>query len=251
MRIVHQVKNVIIYECDTDQELIKTIGDQMIALINSHDHGSIAISPWNTPVSLFTYLIDNYKNNKTCYKHISFYMIDEVACTNHNEHKNNFQTFLNTKFFDLINVKNKNIHSPLDYSEDYEYSRYDRVIWQANSLDLLVISIDSNGELNFLNQDTNVNSLTHVLKISDERTKNRFVSEFNYDKDHIPEYVISMGLRSILNAKRIIVIAKGKKKAQVIKKLKEGKIIDKYTCTQLLNHRDVSVYVDKDASSLL
>ncbi|WEK82807.1 MAG: 6-phosphogluconolactonase [Mycoplasma sp.] len=250
MRILSQVKNTLIYECESDQELIKTIGDQMIALINSHDHCLIAMSPWNTPVPLFRYLTDNYNRNKTCYKHISFYMIDEIACDDKNS-KLNFRSFMYKNFFDEINVKCKNIHSPIDYSEDHEYSRYDRAIWQANSIDLLVISIGEKGELNFVNHETNLNSLTHVVKINDDKTRCKFNTEFNYPHDALPEYIVTMGIRTILNANRIIAIARGKRKAEAIKKIMSGEVDDNYACTQLLNHRDVSIYIDEAAGSLL
>lgn len=249
MKIIAKYHNVVVYEYEHEDELAKAVGDQIITLVNSHDeHCLIGLTPWMIPSSIFTYLIQDHQINKTNYKNVKFFHVDELVLNEDKyQHVVNFTDQLKINLFDYINYKNKNIYYPSEHSGDHEYSRYDRTIWQLGCLDLVILNIGNHGELGLNNPtNSNINSLTHVIRLSNDNLA-RLKKEQQLKKEQLPEYAITMGIRSIFGAKRIILIANDIETGKIIKEVLNNNYEKPCSLSMLINHHDVSIYVDRSA----
>ena len=129
------------------------------------------------------------------------------------------------------------------------YLKYDEEIKQNGGIDYQILGIGSNGHIAFNEPGTSFESNVHKveLKESTRIDNSRFFNSLN----EVPTSAITMGLKSILRAKRIILIATGVHKAEAIKHLFEGKEDINWPVTILNRHKNVTIFCDKEAASLL
>ena len=121
-------------------------------------------------------------------------------------------------------------------------------------MDLLLLSLGHNSvikEIDLAREDYSDLDLTHLVKLTDEM-KNEIIKEQHLDKEvEIADCLITIGVRTALNSKHIIISAKGNKCAQKIKSLASGVSNVKFSISKLLTHRDLRIYMDKDAAKLI
>ena len=118
-----------------------------------------------------------------------------------------------------------------------------------NPQDLQLLGIGSNGHIGFNEPGTSFDSTVHVIRLKEETRQDN--ARFFNTIDEVPHFAITMGIKDILRAKKILLVASGKNKAMAIKEMLEGKIREDVPCTILQNHPDVVVVLDKEAASLI
>jgi len=141
--------------------------------------------------------------------------------------------------------KFKNTHIPNGMAEDLEdeCARYESLL-QKNPLDIQLLGVGENGHIAFNEPGTAFESVTHVAKLTDSTLNVN--SQYFENDEKIPNTALTMGISSITNAKKLIMIAFGEKKRAAITKLLEGKVSTEWPITKLLHHNDVVVITDLD-----
>ena len=153
--------------------------------------------------------------------------------------------------FDHVNIKPENIHIPNGNPENLEEEckKYDKLIEAKGGIDLQVLGIGQNAHIGFNEPDIKFEATTHKVKLDEETIKAN--SRFFENEEDVPKYAISMGIKTIMLAKKIILLASGKNKAEAIYKAVYGSVRPDAPASILQLHQDVVVIVDKDAPSLL
>ena len=136
----------------------------------------------------------------------------------------------------------------VDDYEDYA-KKYDDLILKSGGIDLLILGIGSDGHIGFNQPGTPFDSLTHIADLAQSTIIDN--SRLFNNVDAVPKKAATMGLKSIMNAKKIVLIATGKNKANAIKGLFLGEKNEQMPCTILRDHKDCTIYVDDDAYSLV
>ena len=155
---------------------------------------------------------------------------------------------MNHNLFDHIDINKENTHVPSGTGDYEELAKeYDEKIAQAGGIDLQILGIGSDGHIAFNEPGTPFNSLTHVAELAESTIQDN--SRFFNSIDEVPTKAVTMGLASIMKAKKIVLIATGLNKADAIKGLLLGFITEQLPCSVLRNHPDVTIYVDRDAYS--
>lgn len=126
---------------------------------------------------------------------------------------------------------------------------YDAAIAEAGGMDLLVLGIGMNGRIGFNEPATPFDSFTHIQKLTDV-TKAEFVPFFG-SADEVPEEGVTMGIKTIMAARKIILIASGEEKADIIHKIVCGKTVTYVPASMLQLHLDTTLYLDEAAASKL
>ena len=117
-------------------------------------------------------------------------------------------------------------------------------------IDLQILSFGENGHIGFNEPNTDFSLRTHVVKLTDEKRKEK--SKIFGSLDKTPEYAITQGIQSILEAKEVIAIAKGKGKAKAVNGLVNGVYTQKSPITSLIVHPGkVTLFTDEEAGSLI
>ena len=134
-------------------------------------------------------------------------------------------------------------------SAEEECLRYEQVIDSVGPIDLQILGIGKNGHIGFNEPGTDSNSLTHVVELvaSTRESNARFFPSI----DEVPTHAITMGIKSILKSKKIILMASGKNKAEAVKTLLSKDVNESFPASILWNHDNVTLIVDRDAYELV
>jgi len=153
-------------------------------------------------------------------------------------------------FFGKVDIQRKNVSIPESRPKNEErYCKaYEARIKRAG-LDIAVLGIGQNGHIGFNEPGTSFESRTHVAKLA--KSTIRANSRFFKSEKHVPKKAITCGLKTIMRAKKIVVIAFGKKKARAVRNALEGRVSEKVPASIMQRHRNAVFVLDKEAASLL
>lgn len=226
-------------------EIYTNAANQIVDLIKSKPNAILGLATGGTSVGLYDALVKAYKDKRVSFNQIKTFNLDEyypIEVTN----PQSYRYFMDYHLFNNVDIDKSNTFFP---SID-NYQTYDQLIASNGNIDIQILGLGSNGHIAFNEPGTSFDSLTHIVQLAQSTIKDnaRF---FNNDISLVPTQAISMGLKSIMNAKKIILIATGKNKANAIKKLMEGDVNIDLPVSILKNHSDVTIYLDKEAASLL
>ena len=163
------------------------------------------------------------------------------------ENEKSYRYFMDKNLFDKVNIDKKNTHVPNGQAPNpkAECQRYDALIKELGGIDLQVLGIGKNGHIGFNEPADELVAGTHLtaLKKSTIEANSRF---FEREKD-VPKHALTMGMASILEAKKIVLLISGKPKHKALAALLDDKITTQIPATLLKMHRDVTVICDKEA----
>ena len=158
-----------------------------------------------------------------------------------------YRYFMNEHLFNKKPFKESYVPNGKAEDLEAECRHYDQII-SENPIDVQILGIGQNGHIGFNEPGTPFDTSTHVVKLT-ESTINANKRNFENVND-VPTHALSMGIGSIMKAKKIILLAYGKAKAEAIKGMVEGEITPDLPASVLQNHPDVVVIVDEEAASL-
>ncbi|CAM3264255.1 glucosamine-6-phosphate deaminase [Filibacter tadaridae] len=156
---------------------------------------------------------------------------------------NSYAYFMNEHLFDKKKFKETHIANGLADDLDEECASYEAML-NENPLDIQLLGVGENGHIAFNEPGTPFDSVTHVAELTDSTLGVN--SQYFENDEAIPETAITMGIQSITNAKKLILLAFGEKKRAAISKLLEGTVTTEWPITKLLEHKDVTVITDLD-----
>lgn len=237
-----------IHVYDTVDEVSQKAFEVILEVVKSGPV-TLGLATGSSPVGMYARMVKDHEQNGTSYKHVTTYNLDEYVGLPKG-HTQSYLTFMNENLFDFVDIERKNIHMPSAHTEDIKADAlaYSKAVLAAK-VDLQVLGVGSNGHIGFNEPGTPFNSITHVVALKDETRQDN--ARFFNDLSEVPEYAVSMGITEIMAAKKILMIATGKKKAVAIRSMVKDPISTDSPCTILQNHPDVTLVLDKEAASLL
>ncbi|HHW56085.1 MAG TPA: glucosamine-6-phosphate deaminase [Clostridia bacterium] len=210
----------------------------------------LGLATGSTPLGMYKYLIEMYKKGEIDFSNVVTFNLDEYIGLSP-DHPQSYHYFMYENFFNHINIKKQNIYIPNGVAEDLEEEckRYEEEIEKAGGIDLQILGIGVNGHIGFNEPDESIDTKTHVVALTEETIDAN--KRFFKSADEVPRKAITMGLGSIMKAKKIILLASGKNKAKAIKETIKGKLTTNVPSTVLALHPDVTIIIDKEAASLI
>jgi|SRR5690554_1449010 len=234
---------------ENKKELFENLAKKYVDAINKNPNIKLGLATGSTPVPLYAALIKDHQVNKTSYKDVSTFNLDEYIGLSEG-HEQSYRTFMNKTFFNHIDIKLTNTHIPSGSAKDLklEAKAYDELL-KENQIDIQLLGIGTNAHIGFNEPGSDFDSETIIVDLAKE-TKDANVRFFS-SMDEVPTKAITMGIGSILKAKKIILVATGSNKAKAIKNTIEGKVTTDVPASILQKHPNVEIYLDKDAAKLL
>lgn len=164
------------------------------------------------------------------------------------EHEGSVHSYMKNNLFDGAGFNESNIFYPCLCSEDEnELKEYDEQISAAGGIDLMILGIGINGSIGFNEPATPFESYTHAQLLTD-KTKKLVAEDFG-GAENVPEKGVTMGIKTIVSAKYIDLIAAGEEKADAVHKIVYGKTIPFVPASMLQIHMNLNLYVDSAAAS--
>lgn len=228
-------------------DIAKDIADKIVSLIKTKERPVLGLATGSTPLPLYEELIKRYKEGEVSFKNVKTFNLDEyIGLDDLNDQS--YRYFMNHNLFSHIDIDLNNTYVPNGLIKDEDPSYYDKMIKEAGGIDIQVLGIGTDGHIAFNEPGASFDSLTHIEALKESTIKDN--SRFFVSIDDVPRYAITMGLKSIMNAREIVLIATGKTKAKVISELKKGIISNDLPASILNKHNNVTIYVDEEANSL-
>lgn len=236
--------------CKDYDEVSKKAASIVIEEINKNPELKIGLATGSSPIGLYNNLIEAYQKNKISFKDVVSYNLDEYIGIDRS-HPQSYYSFMHEHLFKHIDIQDEHIHIPnnditrLDHlAEDYNK------ILRENQLDVQILGIGTNGHIGFNEPGTPLGNETFIVTL-DEQTRMDNSRFFNNNIDEVPKFAITMGIKNIMYAKKILLIASGKEKAKVIHKMIKGKVSKSLPASILQLHPDCTVIIDENAASKL
>lgn len=229
------------------EELSKTAANIIKDEIAKKPNLVLGLATGSTPEGMYRELIRLHKEEGLDFSQVTTFNLDEYVGID-KDHPNSYHYYMKTTLFDHINIDPNNTFIPDGKAENPEKycKEYDRLIEEKGGIDLQVLGIGENGHIAFNEPDEALNVGTSVVNLTESTIQAN--SRFFDSIDQVPKTAMTMGIGSIMKAKKIILLANGKKKANAIKELlKQDKITTKLPASILLLHPDVTVIVDEEA----
>ena len=232
------------------EEMSQKAADIIIELLKKKPNAVLGLATGSTPLGLYKILIAKYKEGLISFKDILTYNLDEY-CDIPKEHEQSYFTYMNKNLFDHIDINKNNTHLPKGEGDSKLNSdNYEKELNEIK-IDIQLLGVGSNGHIGFNEPGTDFNLGVHEVVLTENTIKDnaRF---FENDINKVPKKAITMGIKNILDAETIILIANGKNKANAIKNIMSG-VVDKNIPASALNLHKGKVYVivDKDAGCML
>jgi len=231
------------------EEIYESIKDEIRGLLRKKPDAILGLATGSSPIGVYDALIKAYKEGDIDFSGVTTFNLDEYVGIPE-DHPQSYHYFMNEHLFKHVNILKSKTHVPstIKESEDY-YQNYDQKIKDRGGIDFQILGIGSNGHIAFNEPGTDFDTLTHEVELKESTIKDN--SRFFNSIDEVPTKAVSMGLKSIMNAKHIVIIITGSNKAEALKRLMSKEVTTDLPASILVKHPSVTIYADKDAASLL
>lgn len=231
------------------QEVSRKAADIIIELMKENQEAKLGLATGSSPLGLYQNLIKAYQNNEITFKHITTFNLDEYVGIPR-EHPQSYFSFMRENLFNHVDINFDQVHIPEnDLSKIDTIAKDYNKLLRKNRIDLQVLGIGSNGHIGFNEPGTPFTNETFIVTL-DERTR-KDNSRFFGDINHVPKQAITMGIKNIMQAKHILLIASGKEKSQAVYQMIHGEITPEFPASILQMHPHCTVIIDEDAGELL
>lgn len=210
----------------------------------------LGLATGSTPVGIYRELIAMHQRGELDFAQVTTFNLDEYYPIAP-EHPQSYHYFMYDNLFNHINIKPENIHLLNGTADpiEVECANYEQMITAAGGIDLQLLGIGVNGHLGFNEPNTHLNAQTHLIDLLEETIQVN--SRFFQSVSEVPRQAVTMGIGTILKARRIVLIASGRNKAAAIKKTIQGFVTPECPSSFLQTHPDVTVFLDPEAAALL
>ncbi len=238
--------NVLVY--DNDEQIGIAAGNYMCGQILAKPNSVLGLATGSTPLKPYGHMIKLFKAGAVDFSKVTTFNLDEYCNLDVND-KNSYHTFMYENLFNSINIPRENIHFLDGNSDDLEREcrEYEKRIKEAGGIDIQLLGIGSNGHIAFNEPSDSFQRWSHVVELKESTIKDN--SRFFNSIEEVPTRAVTMGIGSIMQAKRILIIATGENKADAIKQLIDGNVTPKCPASVLQFHTDVTLMLDTGAAS--
>ena len=237
--------------CTPDYDSMSRKAASIIAsLVVMEPDCTLGLATGSTPIGLYKELIARCASGELDFSAVKSVNLDEYVGLS-GEHDQSYRYFMNTNLFDHINIDKANTNVPNGLAEDAdaECERYETVMDSLGPIDLQLLGMGHNGHIGFNEPDSHFPLTTHAVDLQ-ESTINANARFFE-SIDDVPRRALTMGIGSIMKAKRILVVVSGKDKAPIVKRAFSGPVTPEVPASILQMHPDVTLVGDEAALSEL
>ena len=239
-----------IYAAENYEEMSERAARIIAAQVILKPECVLGLATGSSPIGTYKGLVDRYKAGKISFAGVTTVNLDEYKGLS-GAHDQSYRYFMQHNLFDHIDVRPECTHVPNGLAEDAEAecARYDAFVRSLGCADLQLLGVGRNGHIGFNEPDDHFTCGCHVVNLTESTIQaNR---RFFDSEDDVPRQAISLGIGSIMNARRILLLATGADKAEAIRNAVYGDINPRTQASILRTHSNVIFLLDKAAAGLL
>jgi len=210
----------------------------------------IGLATGSTPGLLYAELRQQHEEKGLDFSGITSFNLDEYVGLD-SDHPSSYRYFMQQALFDHVNIKSDRVHLPNGMSDDVPSTcvDYEKSISAAGGIDLQVLGLGSDGHIGFNEPSSSLASRTRIKTLTQETREDN--AHFFNSADEVPRHCITMGIGTIMEARKIVLLAFGKQKAAAVQQVVEGAMSAMWPATILQMHPSVVVLLDEAAAASL
>ncbi len=211
---------------------------------------NLGLATGSTPEGMYSEIVKMYQTGIVDFEKVTSFNLDEYIGLGKDSDQS-YIYYMQKNFFNHVNIALSNINIPNGLAKDIEKEclNYEEKISKAGGIDLQILGIGRNGHIGFNEPDLKFEAWTHVVQLDEKTIQDN--SRFFDSIEEVPKLAISMGVKTIMHAKKIVLLASGEEKAEAVYKMIYGKIIPELPASVLQLHPNVTVICDEAAAKLL
>ena len=230
-------------------ELAVCCADIFTLLMTAKKNCVLGLATGTSPVKTYRELIRRYEAGQISFADVTTFNLDEY-CNLPRDDKNSYYTFMHKNLFDHVDIKEENVHLMDGNAVDAkkETAAFDAMIELAGGIDIQLLGVGRNGHIGFNEPADAFSDGSFKVKLKDSTIE---ANSIYFDENPMPRYALTMGIGTIMKARKIVLIATGLKKAQAIKAAIQGEVTPQCPVSVLQRHPDALLLLDEEAASLL
>ncbi|PNV58954.1 glucosamine-6-phosphate deaminase [Clostridium sp. chh4-2] len=237
-----------VYKVKDYQEMSRKAANVISAQVIMKPDCVLGLATGSTPIGTYKQLIDWYNKGDLDFSEVKSVNLDEYKGLS-KDNDQSYYYFMYNNLFKHINIKleNTNVPDGTEPDSDKECSRYDDVINSLGGADLQLLGLGHNGHIGFNEPDDSFAKTTHCVDLQEStiEANKRFFADIN----DVPRQAYTMGIKTIMQAKKILLVVSGEDKAEILREVLTGPITPKVPASILQLHNDVIVVADEAAMS--
>lgn len=251
-----QFERIPTHICRNSEEAASTVAAEIAALIHERAKAGrnvvLGLATGSTPLPVYRELVRLHKDRGLSFRNVITFNLDEYFGLS-DDHPESYHQFMWERLFKHVDIPKDNVHVPsgtLSRSEVYAFCEsYEKAIEDAGGLDYQILGIGRTGHIGFNEPGSTRDSITRLVTL-DSLTRLDAARDF-LGEANVPLYAITMGVGTILKARKLVLMAWGQSKASVVQAAVEGKPNENLPASLLQGHPDVRFFVDGTAAEEL
>ena len=223
------------------EQMSRTAARIVAEVLNTKPNAVLGMATGSTPLGLYQELVRLHQKEQLDFSRVTTFNLDEYVGLTVN-HPQSYHYFMHEHFFRHVNVPAQNINIPSGTTSNYPAfcEWYEKRIAECGGIDLQILGIGSDGHIAFNEPGSSLTSRTRLKTLSKQTIEHR---------EDVPVYAITMGVGTILDARKLVLVASGGHKAKAIAQAVEGPVTSMVTASALQLHRDAIVITDEEAAA--
>lgn len=219
-------------------------------LLIDNERKVLGLATGGTPEGFYRFLVKKIQANSVPLNDLYTVNLDEYIGLSA-EDPNSYHQYMKENLFQYLQISKGQTHLPNGDAEDIiqECTRYEQLIHGLGGIDLQVLGVGSNGHIGFNEPGSSFEGRTQVVDLATSTVEAN--ARFFENEDEVPRQAITMGIKTIMESKNILLLASGVEKAEAIYQLVHGEVTEDCPVTVLQKHSNVTVIADEKAGSLL
>ena len=229
------------------EELSKEAAETIKEAIQKKPNLVLGLATGSTPIGTYQELARMYREKGLDFSKVVIFNLDEYLGLPA-DHPQSYHYFMYENLLNHVNINPENFNIPDGMTKNIEKfcQEYEEKIQKTGGIDLQLLGIGSDGHIGFNEPGTLLDSRTQLVKLAESTIKDN--SRFFEKEEDVPRFAITMGVQTIFEAKKILLLASGENKAEAVAKALEGPITSQITASILQKHPDVIVILDEAAA---
>ena len=232
------------------KEMSRKAANIISAAVIMNPHCVLGLATGSTPIGVYEQLVDRYQKGDLDFSQVKSINLDEYKGLAR-ENEQSYYYFMDRKLFSKVNIKPENIYLPdgMEKNSEKACAEYEQIIKTLGGIDLQLLGLGHNGHIGFNEPSDEFIARTHCVNLTTStiEANKRFFASY----DAVPKQAYTMGIRTIMSAKKILLVINGKDKAEILKEALLGPVTPRIQASVLQLHPDVTVIADEAALSLI